>query len=230
MENLAAKGCRYTATSGIQYARYRGIRQPVSEDRVERRLAAILAADVAGYSRLMGADEEGTLAALKALRRELIDPKVKRTRGASSRPPAMARLSIRQRHRRGALCRRGAARDDRTKRRRRRGSAHRLRIGINVGDIIIDEGDIFGDGSMSPHASRSGQPGGICVSRVVRDQVRDKLDFGFDDKGGSRSRYRRPCGSTDQAGQRPRDAAAAPDKIPDAAGSRRSRSAVSSER
>jgi TolB-like protein/class 3 adenylate cyclase len=185
LENLAAKGCRYTATSGIQYARYRGIRQPVSEDRVERRLAAILAADVAGYSRLMGADEEGTLAALKALRRELIDPKVKEHRGRIVKTTGDGLLvefaSVIDAVRCAVEIQRDMADRNADVPPERR---IEFRVGINIGDIIIDEGDIYGDGvNVAARLEALAEPGAICVSRMVRDQVRDKLDFAFDDRG-----------------------------------------------
>src|SRR5208337_3278645 len=119
----------------------------MAEARVERRLAAILALDIAGYSRLMGVDEEGTLAALKACRRELIDPKIAKHRGrivkttgdgalvefASAVDATRCAMEIQR-----AMAERNAATPE-----DRRAE---FRIGINVGDIIIDEGDIYGDG------------------------------------------------------------------------------------
>src|SRR5271155_3141086 len=157
----------------------------MSEERVERRLAAILAADVVGYSRLMGEDEEATLAALKTLRRELIDPKVKEHHGRIVKTAGDGALvefasvvdSVRcaveiQRE----MVDRNA--DVPTERR------IAFRIGINLGDVIIDEGDIYGDGvNVAARLEALAAPGGICVSRVVRDQVRDKLGFAFDDRG-----------------------------------------------
>src|SRR6266567_588382 len=150
-----------------------------------RRLAAILAADVASYSRLMGADEEGTLAALKALRRELSDPKIKEHHGRIVKTTGdgllvefgsvvdAVRCAVdvqREMAERNA----DAPADKRIE----------FRIGINLGDIIKDKGDIFGDGvNIAARLEALAEPGGICVSRVVRDQVRDKLDFIFDDKG-----------------------------------------------
>ena len=119
----------------------------MSREQVERRLAAILAADIAGYSRLMGADEEGTLSALLACRREILDPKVadigdasSRRRGMGSWPsspasstPLSARWMFRSRSG-GAI---SLSRQD---------QRLEFRIGINVGDVIIEDGDIFGDG------------------------------------------------------------------------------------
>jgi adenylate cyclase len=157
----------------------------MSEDRIERRLAAVLAADVAGYSRLMGVDEEGTLAALKALRRELVDPKVKEHRGRIVKTTGDGALvefaSVIDAVRCAVEVQRGVAERNIDIPAERR---IEFRIGINVGDIIIDEGDIYGDGvNVAARLEALAEPGGICVSRVVRDQVRDKLDFAFDDKG-----------------------------------------------
>jgi TolB-like protein/class 3 adenylate cyclase/Flp pilus assembly protein TadD len=157
----------------------------MAEDRVERRLAAILAADVAGYSRLMGADEEGTLAALKAHRRAVLDPKITEHRGRIVKTTGdgllvefasvvdAVRCAVdmqRQMAERNA----GVAAEQRIE----------FRIGLNVGDIIIDDKDIYGDGvNIAARLEGLAAPGGICVSRVVRDQVRDKLDFSFEDMG-----------------------------------------------
>jgi class 3 adenylate cyclase len=150
-----------------------------------RRLAAILAADVAGYSRLMGADEEGTLAALKAIRRELSDPKVKEHRGrivkttgdglliefASVVDAVRCAVQVQE-----AMTERntGVPEDKRIE----------FRIGINLGDIILDDDDIYGDGvNIAARLEALAEPGGICVSRVVHDQVRDKLDLASEDMG-----------------------------------------------
>ncbi len=154
-------------------------------ERVERRLAAILAADVAGYSRLMGEDEEGTLAALKAIRRELGDPKIKEYRGRVVKTTGDGLLvefaSVVDAVRCAVeLQREMALRNDSVAKERR----IEFRIGINLGDIIIDEHDIYGDGvNVAARLEALAEPGGICVSRVVRDQVRDKVDFGFEDLG-----------------------------------------------
>src|SRR6516162_762324 len=157
----------------------------MSGERVERRLAAILASDVVGYSRLMGEDEEGTLAALKTLQRELVDPKAREHCGRLVKTTGDGALvefasvvdAVRcavevQRH----MAERNA--DIPAERR------IEFRIGINLGDIMIEEGDIYGDGvNVAARLEALAEPGGICVSRVVRDQVRDKLDFGFEDLG-----------------------------------------------
>jgi len=155
------------------------------EDRVQRRLAAILAADIAGYSRLMGSDEEGTLRQLKSHRRELVDPKIKEHRGrivkttgdgmlvefASVVDAVRCSVEIQR-----AMPERNADVPP--------ASRIEFRIGINVGDIIIDANDIYGDGvNVAARLEALAEPGGICVSRVVRDQVRDKLSFNFEDLG-----------------------------------------------
>ena len=154
-------------------------------ERVERRLTAILAADVVGYSRLMGADEEGTLASLKAIRRELVDPRIVEHRGrivkttgdgllvefASVVDAVRCAVDV-QREMAGRNT--GVPAETRIE----------FRVGINLGDIIIDGDDIFGDGvNVAARLETLAAPGGICVSRVVRDQVRDKLAFTFEDMG-----------------------------------------------
>jgi adenylate cyclase len=154
-------------------------------ERVERRLAAILAADVAGYSRLMGTDEEGTLATLKAIRRELGDPKMNEHRGRIVKATGDGLLvefpsvvdAVRcavEVQREMALRNADVAEAQRIE----------FRIGVNLGDIIIDEHDIYGDGvKVAARLEVLAEPSGICVSRVVRDQVRDKLDYVFEDMG-----------------------------------------------
>jgi adenylate cyclase len=157
----------------------------MAEERVERRLAAILAADVAGYSRLMGLDEEGTLAALKRHRGELVEPKIKEHRGRIVKTTGDGMLvefaSVVDAVRCAVeLQREMAARNGDIPAERR----IEFRIGLNLGDIIIDDNDIYGDGvNIAARLEALAEPGGICVSRVVRDQVRDKLDFSFADMG-----------------------------------------------
>ena len=152
---------------------------------VVRRLAAILAADVAGYSRLMGADEEGTLGRLKAHRRELFDPKIRGHRGRIVKTTGDGMLvefaSVVDAVRcavelqRGMLDREAEIAEDRR---------IRFRIGINLGDIIADGDDIFGDGvNVAARLEALSEPGGLCISRVVRNQVRDKLPYEFEDIG-----------------------------------------------
>jgi adenylate cyclase len=150
-----------------------------------RRLAAILAADVVGYSRLMGADEEGTLAALKELRRELADPRIDEHRGRIVKTTGDGVLvefaSIVDAVRCAVAVQRGMAAHNAAVPIDRR---IEFRIGINLGDIIVEDDDIFGDGvNIAARLEALAEPGGICVSRVVRDQVHDKLDFAFEDRG-----------------------------------------------
>jgi TolB-like protein/class 3 adenylate cyclase len=157
----------------------------MSEQKAERRLAAILAADVVGYSRLVGVDEEGTLARLRMLRREVVDPMIKEHRGRIVRITGdgilvefasvvdAVRCAV-DTQREMALRNSEVPVDQRIE----------FRIGINLGDIMDDEGDIYGDGvNVAARLEALAPPGGICVSRVVRDQVRDKLNFTFDDRG-----------------------------------------------
>jgi TolB-like protein/class 3 adenylate cyclase len=157
----------------------------MSEPRVERRLAAILAADVVGYSRLVGIDEEGTLERLRVLRRELADPMIKEHRGRIVRITGDGLLIEFASVVDAVRCavdvqREMAVRNAEVPPDRR----IEFRIGINLGDIIRDGQDIYGDGvNVAARLEALASPGGICVSRVVRDQVRDKLGFGFDDRG-----------------------------------------------
>jgi adenylate cyclase len=150
-----------------------------------RRLAAILAADVVGYSRLMGADEEGTLAALKAIRRERSDPKVKEHRGRIVKTTGDGLLiefaSVVDAVRCAVEVQREMAERNADVPPDRR---IEFRMGINLGDIIRDGRDIFGDGvNIAARLEALAEPGGICVSRVLHDQVRDKLDLAFEDMG-----------------------------------------------
>ena len=157
----------------------------MAEEPVERRLTAILAADVAGYSRLMAADEEGTLSALKTLRREVTDPKIREHRGRIVNTTGDGLLSEFASVVDAVRC---AVEIQREITARSAGvPAERridFRIGINLGDIMIDDNDIFGDGvNVAARLEALAEPGGICVSRVVRDQVRDKLAIPFEDMG-----------------------------------------------
>jgi adenylate cyclase len=150
-----------------------------------RRLAAILAADVAGYSRLMGEDEEGTLAALKAIRRELADPKIKEHHGRIVKTTGDGLLvefaSVVDAVRCAVEVQREMA----------EGNANiaaekciEFRIGINVGDIVVDDGDIFGDGvNVAARLEGLAEPGGICVSARVQEDAAGKLDLTFEDMG-----------------------------------------------
>jgi adenylate cyclase len=154
-------------------------------ERVDRRLAAILAADVAGYSRLMGVDEEGTLAALKDLRKTLIDPKIAEHRGrivkttgdgvlvefASAVNAVRCALDIQ----RATAERNADIPDDRR---------IEFRIGINVGDIIIDEGDIYGEGvNIAARIEPLSEPGAVCLSDNAYQQIKGKLSLDATDMG-----------------------------------------------
>ena len=155
------------------------------EDRVDRRLAAIFAGDIAGYSRLMGADEEGTLRQLKAHRKELVDPKITEHRGRVVKTTGDGMLvefvSVVDAVRCAVDIQRGMAeRNSKVPADKR----IEFRVGINVGDIISDSNDIYGDGvNVAARLEALADPGGIMVSRTVHDQVRDKLSFGFEDLG-----------------------------------------------
>src|SRR6266853_5618619 len=150
-----------------------------------RRLAAILAADVAGYSRLMGADEEGTHERLKAHRRELVDPKISEHSGRIVKTTGDGMLVEFASVVDAVRC---AAEVQRAMVDREAGMPEdrriRFRIGINLGDIIVDGDDIFGDGvNVAARLEALSDPGGICISRMVRDQIRDKLAYAFEDLG-----------------------------------------------
>jgi adenylate cyclase len=150
-----------------------------------RRLAAILAADVAGYSRLMGADEEGTHERLKAQRHELLDPKIAEHHGrivkttgdgmlvefASVVDAVRCAVEVQQ-----AMAERNTdiGADSRIE----------LRIGINLGDVIVEPDDLYGDGvNIAARIEALADPGGVFVSNTVHDQVRDRLPFAFEDMG-----------------------------------------------
>src|SRR5499427_1888869 len=150
-----------------------------------RRLTAILVADVAAYSRLMGADEEGTHERLKAHLRELVEPKIAEHWGrivkntgdgflaefASVVDAVRCAVDVQ----RGMIDREPEAPEERR---------IRFRVGVNLGDVIAEEHDIFGDGvNVAARLEAVAEPGGICVSRMVRDNVRDKFDYVFEDQG-----------------------------------------------
>ena len=157
----------------------------MSGERVHRRLTAILAADIAGYSRLMGADEEGTLAQLKAHRNALLDPKIASHRGRIVKTTGDGMLaefaSVVDALRCAIEIQRGMLERNADVPQERR---IEFRVGINVGDIIIDGGDIFGDGvNVAARLEGLAEPGGICVSGRVQEDVRGKLDIAFEDAG-----------------------------------------------
>ena len=152
-----------------------------------RRLTTILAADVAGYSRLMGADEEGTHERLKGHLGELVEPKIREHRGRIVKNTGDGFLaefpSVVDAVRCAVEVQRGMAdREPEVPEERRM----RLRIGINLGDVIAEGEDIFGDGvNVAARLEGLAEPGGICISLVVRDQIRDKLPYPFEDRGES---------------------------------------------
>lgn len=153
--------------------------------RDQRRLSAIVSADVAGYSRLMGVDESGTLSALKAHRHELIDPKIAEYGGRVVKTSGDGLLlefpSVVDAVRCSVDVQRGMHERNTSVPVERR---IEFRIGINLGDIIIDGDDIFGDGvNVAARLQVLATPGSICVGRAVRDQVIDKLGFGFEALG-----------------------------------------------
>ncbi len=154
-------------------------------ERVERRLAAVLAADIAGYSRLMGGDEEGTLAQLKSFRKTLVDPGIVAHRGrivkttgdgmlvefASAVDAARCAVEIQREMARRNITVPAELRIE-------------FRIGIHVGDIIIDDNDIFGDGvNIAARLEGIAEPGGVCISNDAHRQIRGKIDVAFDDIG-----------------------------------------------
>jgi adenylate cyclase len=179
----------------------------LSEEAVSRRLAAILAADVAGYSRLMEADEEGTLARLKSLRRDLIDRKIALWKGrivkttgdgvlvefASVLDAVRCAVEVQE-----AIAARNA--DSAAE------APIELRVGINLGDVIAEGDDIYGDGvNLAARLEGLAEPGAVFVSNTVHDQVRDRLPVSFEDLGEKRVKniarpvrvYRvRPAGET----------------------------------
>jgi adenylate cyclase len=153
---------------------------------VQRRLAAVLAADVVGYSRLMEVDETGTLARLKTVRLELIDPAIVRCKGRIIKTTGDGILVEFQSVTEALRC--AVDFQERMARRNRDMAASRAllyRIGINLGDVIVEEdGDIFGDGvNVAARLESIADPGGICVSAAVRDQIADRLAIGFQDLG-----------------------------------------------
>jgi adenylate cyclase len=150
-----------------------------------RRLAAILAADVAGYSRLMGADEEGTHERLKAHRLALVDPTITGHQGRIVKTTGDGMLvefaSVVDAVRCAAEVQRGMIDRDLDLPEEQR---IRYRMGINLGDVIVEGGDIFGDGvNVAARLEALAEPGGICISRTVRDHIRDKLSYPLEDLG-----------------------------------------------
>ena len=158
----------------------------MAAEQFERRLAAILAADVVGYSRLMGEDEAGTHARLKALRKDFIDPKIAEYRGRIGQAHGRRRAGrVRERGRRRPVRGRGPAEHRRsTTRTSSRSQRIEFRVGINLGDVIIDGDDIYGDGvNVAARLEGLAPPGGVCIADVVHQMVRGRLDLAFEDLG-----------------------------------------------
>ena len=157
----------------------------MTDNRVERRLAAILAADVAGYSRLTGLDEEGTYVRLRERLRGLADPKISEHRGKVVKHTGDGVLaefcSVVDAVRCAIEVQRGMAEQNATMPQIKR---IEFRIGIHVGDIIVEDKDIFGDGvNIAARLEGIAEPGGICISDDAQRQVRGKVDFAFEDMG-----------------------------------------------
>src|SRR5215475_6848449 len=157
----------------------------MASDQVKRKLAAILAADIAGYSRLMGADEAGTLARVKEYRRDLIDPKNKQYRGRVVKttgdgiliefPSVVDAVSCSIDVQQGMRERNADVPPQKR---------IEFRIGINLGDVIIEGRDLFGDGvNIAARLEGLAEPGGICISQTVLNHARGKIAFEVEDLG-----------------------------------------------
>ena len=176
----------------------------MSEERVERRLMAILAADVVGYSRLMGTDEEGTLAALKAIRRELVDPRILEHRGRIVKTTGDG-LLVEFASVIDALRCAGEMQTAMAERTAGVPPAQRIeyRVGIHQGDVVIEDGDIFGDGvNVAARLEGIAEPGGICVSARVWQDSHGKLDLEFEDIGDQSLKNIARAGRVYRVGQR----------------------------
>src|SRR5215471_4403175 len=154
-------------------------------NRPERRLAAILAADVAGYSRLIGVDEEGTLHRLRSVRAEVIDPAIAAHRGRLVKTTGDGFLVEFASVVDAVRC---AAEAQQAMASRNAGVAEaeriELRIGIHQGDIVVEDGDILGDGvNVAARLEALAEPGGICVSARVQEDAAERLDVAFTDLG-----------------------------------------------
>ena len=152
---------------------------------IERRLTAILAADIAGYSRLTGLDEEGTLKRLRTLRRELISPAVALHRGRIVKttgdgiliefPSVVEAVRCALDVQRGMDGRNADVQAEQW---------IEFRVGINLGDVVVEGDDLLGDGvNVAARLEGIAEPGGICISEAAYQQVRDKLDLNFEDAG-----------------------------------------------
>jgi TolB-like protein/class 3 adenylate cyclase len=188
IQTVATRGYRFLpSVTRVEHASSVPMASRIAHEdsRATRRLAAILAADVAGYSRLMEADEEGTLARLNALRRELIDPKIAERRGRIVKTTGDGMLvefaSVVDAVRCAAEIQRGMFDRETELADERR---IELRIGVNLGDVIVEGDDIFGDGvNIAARLESLAEPGGICVSARVQEDAAGRLDLTFEDMG-----------------------------------------------
>ena len=161
------------------------MRKPLSERRDKRRLAAILSADVVGYSRLMGANESGTLAALKAHEREVVEPNIAEHQGRIVKLMGDGVLAEFASAVDAVQCA-AATQDAMAARQEKMPEDQRIvfRIGINVGDVIVENDDIYGDAvNIAARIQERAEPGGIVISGTAQDQVRGKLDLSVEDLG-----------------------------------------------
>ncbi|HSM39879.1 MAG TPA: adenylate/guanylate cyclase domain-containing protein, partial [Afifellaceae bacterium] len=154
-------------------------------EKVQRRLTTIVAADIAGFSRLVGIDEEGTLSAQRWHRKDLIDPLLERHGGRVANtagdslliefPSAVEAVRCAMSVQAEMSVRNAAVPPDRR---------IEYRIGINVGDVVVEDDDLLGDGvNIAARLEALAQPGGICLSGTTRDHIRDRLDIGLQDMG-----------------------------------------------
>jgi adenylate cyclase len=157
----------------------------MASDQVKRKVATILAAEIAGYSRLMRADEAGTLARLKEYRRELIDPKYRQYRGRVEKttgdgiliefPSVVDAVSCSIEVQRGMRERNADVAPEKR---------IEFRIGINLGDVIIEGRDLYGDGvNIAARLEGLAEPGGICISQTVLNHARGKIAVEVEDLG-----------------------------------------------
>ena len=157
----------------------------MAKDQTKRKLAAILVADIAGYSRLMGADEEGTLARLKVLRSELIDPKNKQHRGRIVKTTGdgilIEFLSVVDAVRCAIEVQQGMVERNADVPQEKR---IEFRVGVNLGDVMIEGRDLYGDGvNIAARLEALAEPSGICISGTVLNHARDKVSFDVEDAG-----------------------------------------------
>ena len=179
-------GLKIDPSIGFRRQRVQG--GDVAEERVQRRLAAILAADVVGYSRLMGEDEEGTLAALTAHLAEMIEPCITEHRGRVVKTTGdglLAEFASVVDAVRCAVTVQDGMRERNTELPENR--RIEFRIGVNLGDVIVQDDDVFGDGvNVAARLEGLAEPGGVCISDMVHQSIRSKLDLSFDDLGSQR--------------------------------------------